>query len=278
MSVDEETRVGSALAPRQRAVGAGAWRHAAQARRQGGLRGGQPEERARRGRRRLDEGNRQASATDLLCRQLGAGQADRGGRAGRRLHLGRSRLDGLPRQEEPDQARDARQPARQQPRAGRAQGLQDHDDRRSSRASTSPRLLGDGRLAMGNVDAVPAGKYGKAALEKLGAWDGVEGQVAQAENVRAALALVSRGEAPLGIVYQTDAAAEPECEDRRHLPGGQPSADHLSGRGRPSECRTIADAEPLPGLSCAPPRRSRRSRSRASRSWSKARLSVATSG
>ncbi len=68
--------------------------------------------------------------------------------------------------------------------------------------------LGSGRLAMGNVDAVPAGKYGKAALEKLGAWDGVKDHVAQAESVRAALVLVSRGEAPLGIVYATDAAAD----------------------------------------------------------------------
>ncbi|WP_378944251.1 molybdate ABC transporter substrate-binding protein [Mesorhizobium sp. ANAO-SY3R2] len=71
------------------------------------------------------------------------------------------------------------------------------------------KLLGDGRLAMGDVKAVPAGKYGKAALEKLGVWPSVEGKVAQAENVRAALKLVSTGEAPLGIVYQTDAAAEP---------------------------------------------------------------------
>ncbi len=68
--------------------------------------------------------------------------------------------------------------------------------------------LGQGRLAMGNVDAVPAGKYGKAALEKLGVWDGVKDHVAQAESVRAALVLVSRGEAPLGIVYATDAAAD----------------------------------------------------------------------
>jgi molybdate transport system substrate-binding protein len=72
--------------------------------------------------------------------------------------------------------------------------------------------LAGGRLAMGNVDAVPAGKYGKAALEKLGAWDRVKGQVAQAENVRAALLLVSRGEAPLGIVYATDAASDPGVE------------------------------------------------------------------
>jgi len=62
---------------------------------------------------------------------------------------------------------------------------------------------------MANVEAVPAGKYGKAALEKLGVWDGVSAKVAQSENVRAALLLVSRGEAPAGIVYQTDAAADP---------------------------------------------------------------------
>jgi len=71
------------------------------------------------------------------------------------------------------------------------------------------RMLGEGRLSMANVDAVPAGKYGKAALEKLGAWASVSGKIAQAENVRAALLLVSRGEAPAGIVYQTDAAADP---------------------------------------------------------------------
>ena len=70
------------------------------------------------------------------------------------------------------------------------------------------KTLGDGRLAMGNVEAVPAGKYGKAALESLGAWEGVKGRVAQAENVRAALLLVARGEAPLGIVYATDAVSD----------------------------------------------------------------------
>jgi molybdate transport system substrate-binding protein len=71
------------------------------------------------------------------------------------------------------------------------------------------RLLGGGRLAMGDTSAVPAGKYGKAALQSLGVWDTVKARIAQAESVRAALALVSRGEAPLGIVYRTDAAAEP---------------------------------------------------------------------
>ena len=71
------------------------------------------------------------------------------------------------------------------------------------------KILGDGRLSMANVDSVPAGKYGKAALEKLGVWKTVSAKIAQAENVRAALLLVSRGEAPVGIVYQTDAAADP---------------------------------------------------------------------
>jgi molybdate transport system substrate-binding protein len=61
---------------------------------------------------------------------------------------------------------------------------------------------------MANPDAVPAGRYGKQALETLGVWPSVEKQVARTENVRAALALVSRGEAPLGIVYATDARAE----------------------------------------------------------------------
>ena len=73
-------------------------------------------------------------------------------------------------------------------------------------------LLGDGHLAMADTASVPAGKYGKAALEKLGVWDGVKDRIAQAENVRAALALVSRGEAPLGVVYATDAKADPKVK------------------------------------------------------------------
>ena len=74
------------------------------------------------------------------------------------------------------------------------------------------KALGDGKLAMANVDAVPAGKYGKAALQKLGAWDSVKDRIAQADNVRAALVLVARGEAPLGVVYSTDAAVEPSVK------------------------------------------------------------------
>jgi len=67
-------------------------------------------------------------------------------------------------------------------------------------------LLGDGKLAMGDPAHVPAGVYGKQALEKLGAWKGVEAKVAPAKDVRAALTLVERAEAPLGVVYATDAA------------------------------------------------------------------------
>ncbi len=73
-------------------------------------------------------------------------------------------------------------------------------------------ILGDNHIAMANVKAVPAGKYGSAALRKLGVWSAVEPKVAQAANVRAALALVAQGEAPLGIVYETDAAAEPKVK------------------------------------------------------------------
>jgi molybdate transport system substrate-binding protein len=72
--------------------------------------------------------------------------------------------------------------------------------------------LGDGRLAMADTASVPAGKYGKAALEALGVWAAVAGKIAPAENVRATLLLVSRGETPLGIVYQTDAAVDPNVK------------------------------------------------------------------
>jgi molybdate transport system substrate-binding protein len=74
------------------------------------------------------------------------------------------------------------------------------------------KLLGGGKLAMADPNAVPAGKYGKAALTKLGVWDAVSGSVAAAENVRACLLLVARGEAPFGIVYKTDAAIEPKVK------------------------------------------------------------------
>jgi molybdate transport system substrate-binding protein len=71
------------------------------------------------------------------------------------------------------------------------------------------KLIGDGRIATGEVNSVPVGKYAKAALEKLGIWASVEKKFAMADNVRAALALTARGEAVLGIVYETDAKVEP---------------------------------------------------------------------
>jgi molybdate transport system substrate-binding protein len=71
------------------------------------------------------------------------------------------------------------------------------------------KLAGDGKIATGDVAAVPVGKYAKAALEKLGSWNAASSKFAMAESVRAALSLVARGEAVLGIVYETDAKVEP---------------------------------------------------------------------
>ncbi|CFB60337.1 Putative molybdate-binding periplasmic ABC transporter [Pandoraea apista] len=82
--------------------------------------------------------------------------------------------------------------------------------------------LGNGKLAMGDPAHVPAGLYGKAALEKLGIWTKVQGKVAAADNVRNALLLVARGEAPYGIVYKTDANAE----KRVRIAGTFPADSH----------------------------------------------------
>lgn len=90
--------------------------------------------------------------------------------------------------------------------------------------------IGDGRLALADPAAVPAGKYAKAALESLGLWQAVENKVVPAENVRAALALVERGEAVLGMVYATDAIASDAVEvvetfpERSHPPIRYPAA------------------------------------------------------
>ncbi|HEY4213986.1 MAG TPA: molybdate ABC transporter substrate-binding protein [Steroidobacteraceae bacterium] len=73
-------------------------------------------------------------------------------------------------------------------------------------------ILADSRLATGDPDSVPVGKYAAAALTRLGVWDAVSSKLARAENVRAALAFVARGEAKLGIVYETDAKAEPKVK------------------------------------------------------------------
>lgn len=74
------------------------------------------------------------------------------------------------------------------------------------------KALGDGRLSLGHVASVPAGKYARAALESAGLWEAVRQHLAMSENVRAALLYVSRNEAPLGIVYASDAQAEPQVK------------------------------------------------------------------
>ena len=97
--------------------------------------------------------------------------------------------------------------------------------------------LAGGRLAIADPASVPAGKYGKAALASLGVWDSAAGRLAPAENVRVALAYVARGEAPLGIVYATDALAEPRVRivdtfpDATHAPIVYPAA--LTKEARP---------------------------------------------
>lgn len=108
-----------------------------------------------------------------------------------------------------------------------------------------PDRLGDGRLAMGHRDAVPAGTYAQEWLRAAGLWKGLTQRLAETDNVRTALALVARGEAPLGVVYATDAVAEPrvaviyDVPDDLHAPILYPGAaltpegaaflDHLSG-------------------------------------------------
>src|SRR4030081_2191348 len=84
------------------------------------------------------------------------------------------------------------------------------------------KLAGGGRIAPGDVKAVPVGKYAKAALEKLGSWQAAEPKFAMADSVRAALTLVARGEAALGIVYATDAKIEPGVK----IVGTFPSDSH----------------------------------------------------
>jgi molybdate transport system substrate-binding protein len=86
------------------------------------------------------------------------------------------------------------------------------------------RLAGDGRIAVADTKAVPAGLYAKEALEKLGAWTAAAPKLAQSENVRATLAYVARGEAPIGIVYETDAKAEPKVKIIGTFPEGSHQA------------------------------------------------------
>ena len=81
-------------------------------------------------------------------------------------------------------------------------------------------ILGDKRIALANPDAVPAGRYARQAFTALGVWSAIERKVAAADNVRAALALVARGETPLGVVYRTDAMAEKNVRVVDAFPAG----------------------------------------------------------
>lgn len=104
----------------------------------------------------------------------------------------------------------------------------------------------DGRLALGEPNSVPAGKYAKAALGKLGVWDAVAARVVAADNVRAALNFVARGEAPLGVVYRSDASSEPAVRvvatfpDDTHAPIVYPAA-LIAGHDTPA-ARALLDA------------------------------------
>lgn len=91
---------------------------------------------------------------------------------------------------------------------------------RLGRGGNLAAVLGAGRLAIADPAAVPAGRYGQAALERLGDWPAVAGRLAKAENVRAALALVERGAAPLGVVYATDARASRQVRVVAVFPAG----------------------------------------------------------
>ncbi len=137
------------------------------------------------------------------------GKADRTGRAGRRLHLRRYRLDGL----RDSERRRINEPSRVN-LLGNSIVLIAPKDSKVDNVNIGPgfdlaKLAGDGKIATGDVKSVPVGKYAKAALEKLGSWQAAEPKFAMAESVRAALTLVARGEAVLGIVYSTDAKVEP---------------------------------------------------------------------
>jgi molybdate transport system substrate-binding protein len=105
--------------------------------------------------------------------------------------------------------------------------------------------LGDGRLAVADPDTVPAGRYARAALTSLGVWGTVAERLVRAENVRVALTYVARGEAPLGIVYETDAKAEPKVKvvdvfpADSHLPIVYPAA--LTKVGTSAEAKAFLD-------------------------------------
>ena len=110
------------------------------------------------------------------------------------------------------------------------------------------KLVGDGRIATGEVKSVPVGRYAVAAMQKLGMWASVEKRMAMVENVRVALTLVARGEAVLGIVYETDAKVEPGVKIVAHFPPELASRDRLSGRRDRESQRRSAALHRLPAI------------------------------
>ena len=138
--------------------------------------------------------------------------------------------------------------------AGKARPVTLKIDRNFPLAAT----LGRERLALANPDAVPAGRYAKAALANLGVWDQVASRIAAAENVRAAMQLVARGEAPLGIVYRSDAIAEtsvvvvdtfpeathpPIVYPAALLPGASPSASKVLDYLKTDAARSVFEQQ-----------------------------------
>ena len=214
---------------------------------------------------RLVQGHRQARAQDLLCRELGARQADRAGRAGRPVHLGRSRLDGLCRRQEPDQGRHPRQPARQQDRADRAQGFA------RSRVAIKQgfdlaKALAGGKLAMANVDA-RAGRQvrqgGAREARRLGRREGparAGRECARGARCwwRAARRRSASSTRPTPRPSPTSRSSAPSPRTR-HPPIIYPAAVTKEAKNR--------RRQGVPRLPAAAPRRGRPSRSRASRSW-----------
>lgn len=110
--------------------------------------------------------------------------------------------------------------------------------------SALPEALGDGRLAIGAVASVPAGIYGKAALENLGLWDDLKDRLAEVDSVRAGVVLVARGEVPFAVAYDTDAAASDEVRIVAAFPeGSHPPIRYLGGVVNDSEkARTFWEA------------------------------------
>ena len=163
----------------------------------------------------------------------------------------------------------ARQSARQPAGADRAEGFQTRQRRRSARASTSPSSPATAASRSPIPRRCRPGFTPRRRLNALGAWAAAEPKLAQAENVRATLAFVARGETPLGIVYETDAKIEPKVKIVGAFPEGFAPAGHLSGGGdRGEQERRMSCAI---SISCARKGPRRSSRNTASASWCRRR-------